>query len=132
MKKILLLILLFINSLFAEVINEYPSQELVDSQIKIIDIRTQSEWIETGILEGALPITFFDERGNYNIPVFMKKLQEQIKQGEKFALICHVGNRTAMLAEFLSKEYHMQVVNLAGGMMYARSKGIKTVPFRVK
>jgi len=129
MKKILFILLFLISSSFAEVINQYPSQELVDSEIKIIDIRTLGEWRETGLLKDAIPLTFFDIFGNYNIPVFMAKLRSHVKEGEKFAIICHVGNRTAMLADYLDKEQNMQVINLLGGMDYAQKKGLKTVPY---
>lgn len=130
MNKIFLTMLLFISSVFAEVINEYPSQKLLDSNIKIIDIRTKSEWKESGLLRDAITITFFDERGDYNVPVFMTELRKHIKDGEKFALICHVGSRTAMLADFLATEYKMKVVNLQGGMVYAKDKGLKILPYK--
>ena len=130
MLKTLTVLALMISSILAEVINEFPSQSLLNSKIKIIDIRTQGEWIETGLLKGAVPITFFDERGNYNIPVFMQKLQAEIKPGEKFAIICHVGSRTGMLATFLAKEYNMRVINLKGGMDYAKAKGLPILPYK--
>ena len=132
MNKILLIILLYISPVFAEVINEYPSQELIDSKIKIIDIRTEPEWKETGLLSGAIPITFFNEKGQYDIPVFMHELQKHVKPDEKFALICHTGSRTAMLADFLSKYYHMKVINLRGGMYYAEGKRLKIFPYTTK
>jgi len=132
MKKTLFILLFFITTAFSEVINQYPTQELVDSNIKIIDIRTLGEWRETGILKGAIPLTFFDIFGNYNIPVFMRQLRSHVKEGEKFAIICHVGNRTAMLADYLDKEQNMRVINLLGGMDYAAKKGLSIVPYTVK
>lgn len=132
MNKILLTLLLLICSVFAEVINEYPSQKHIDSKIKIIDIRTEPEWKETGLLPGAIPITFFDDKGNYDVPVFMAELNKHVKQGEKFAIICHTGSRTTILADFLAEYYHMSVINLRGGMYYAEGKHLKTVPYMGK
>lgn len=129
MLKSALLLVFFITTLFGEVINQYPSQALIDSKIKIIDIRTVQEWKETGLLEGAIPLTFFDINGNYNIPLFMRTLHTYVKEGEKFALICHVGSRTAMLSEFLDTEYKMPVINLLGGMEHAKKEGLKTTPY---
>lgn len=129
MLKSVLLSVFFITTLFGEVINQYPSQALIDSKIKIIDIRTFQEWKETGLLEGAIPLTFFDINGKYNIPLFMRTLHTYVKEGEKFALICHVGSRTAMLAEFLDTEYKMPVINLLGGMEYAKKAGLKFTPY---
>ena len=132
MRKILSILLLFLSSSFAEVINQYPTSELLDSGITIIDIRTPAEWKDTGIIKGSVPITFFDERGNYDVYVFMKELKTHVKEGEEFALICHIGSRTSLLADFLDKEYHMKVINLLGGMDYLHKKGYKTVKFEGK
>jgi rhodanese-related sulfurtransferase len=118
-----------ISSVFAEVMHKYLTKELLDSKMKIIDIRTPAEWHETGILKGSIPITFFDDRGRYNIPLFMQELQQHISATETFALICHTGSRTRILAEFLSQSYHMKVINLRGGMVYAEAKGIKPVQY---
>lgn len=130
MNKILPILALLMCTLFAEVINEFPSQKLLDSKIKIIDIRTLGEWKEYGLLKGSIPLTFFDERGNYNIPYFMAELKKHVKPNEKFALICHVGSRTAMLAEYLDQTHHMKVVNLKGGIEYAKGKGLTIVPYK--
>ncbi len=130
MNKILFILLFLVNSAFAEVINQYPSQELLDSNIKVIDIRTSPEWEETGLLQNSIPLTFFDIFGNYNVPLFMKALRSHIKEGEKFAIICHVGNRTAILADYLDKEEHMQVINLLGGIDHAIKQGLNVQPYK--
>ena len=132
MKKLLIIILLFITTAYAEVINEYPSQALIDSGIKIIDIRTVGEWKEDGLVKGAIPIEFFNEKGEYNVPLFMETLAQHVKQGEKFALICHTGSRTRIVSQFLSKQFHMEVINLRGGTAYAKAKGITFYPYQGK
>ena len=129
MKKLLFVLLLLINYLFAEVIHQHPSQELIDSGIIIIDIRTEEEWKETGLIQGAVPITFWYSDGSYNLSLFMKNLLAHVKEGEKFALICHVGSRTAEVSNFLSQEYNMNVVNLLGGMEHLKKTGYKTAKY---
>jgi rhodanese-related sulfurtransferase len=120
MKKLILLLTLFTLTLFAEVKQEFPSQKLIDSKIKIIDIRTPGEWRETGILKGAIPIMFFDERGQYDIKAFLNALGRYVKPTDTFALICRSGNRTSMVSSFLDKELgYTHVINLRGGMLYA-------------
>jgi rhodanese-related sulfurtransferase len=129
LKLILLMMVICISSVFAEVTHQYPTKKLIDSKIKIIDIRTPAEWHDTGIIKDAITITFFDDRGRYNIPLFMEELQKHVTPTETFALICHTGSRTRILAEFLSQSYHMHVINLRGGMVYAEAKGIKPVQY---
>ena len=129
MKKIFLSLILLSMSLFAEITNEYASQQLVDSKTPIVDIRTKPEWRETGLLKGAIPITFFDERGGYNINAFLKELNEKVDTTKEFAIICHSGSRTSMLAPFLSEKLHYKVINLKGGMDYA-TRGLHLKTYR--
>jgi hypothetical protein len=88
MKKLLILLAFVATSLFAEVTNIYPDTAFLSKKIPIVDIRTQSEWKETGVLKGAIPITFFDERGSYNIPLFLKELSAKVDVKKPFALVC--------------------------------------------
>jgi rhodanese-related sulfurtransferase len=111
-------------SLFADLKNEYITKELLNSNIPIIDIRTPAEWKETGLLKGAIPIMFFNERGGYNVNAFLKKLNQKVDTSKPFALICRTGSRTSMVSAFLSKELGYKVINLKGGMEYA-TKAIK-------
>lgn len=116
-------------SLFAELTNEYVSQQLVNSKTPIVDIRTKPEWRETGLLQGAIPITFFDEKGGYDINAFLKELNEKVDTTKEFAIICHSGSRTSMLAPFLSEKLHYKVINLKGGMDYA-TRGLHLKTYR--
>ena len=130
MKKIILAFILLSVSLFAELNNQYITKEFMKKNIPIIDVRTPAEWHETGLLKGAIPIMFFDQRGNYDTRKFLKKLNKKVDTSKPFALICHTGNRTSMIAPWLSKEFNYNVINLQGGMDYA-TKGLhlKTLPY---
>jgi len=122
LKKIVLSLLILSISLFAELTNEYISQKFIDSKTPIVDIRTPGEWRESGLLPNAVPIMFFNERGGYNIDAFLTELNAKIDTKKPFAIICHTGSRTSMLAPFLSKELKYNVINLQGGMDYATRK----------
>ena len=104
MKKLLLSFLFLGISLFASITNQEVSQEFLDSNIPIVDIRTPAEWKETGLLKGSIPIMLFDERGNYNLRVFLKQLNDAVDTTKPFAIICRTGSRTVVLANFLSKK----------------------------
>jgi rhodanese-related sulfurtransferase len=131
MKKIFFSFLILLSLLKAEVINVNATPEFLKSNpdIKIIDIRTPSEWRETGIVKGAYTLTFFDERGYYNIEQFLNELNKIVKPDEKFALICRTGSRTTMVSNFLGKRLHYRVINLRGGLMQLIKLGYKTVPY---
>jgi len=130
MKKIFLSLLLLSVALFAELTDKYPTKEFMQTHTPIVDIRTTGEWRETGILQGAIPIMFFNERGGYDIQGFLQELNTKVDTTKPFAIICHTGSRTSMLAPFLSKELKYNVINLKGGMEYAtKVSHLKTVTY---
>jgi rhodanese-related sulfurtransferase len=130
LKKKLLSLILISNSLLATIINQEASQKLINSTIPIVDIRTPSEWKETGILRGSIPIMLFDEKGKYNLSVFIEKLNKAVDTKKPFAIICRTGSRTIVLATFLSKKLGYTVINLRSGIVYAKYKRLEIVPYR--
>lgn len=131
MKKIILLLTILTASLFAELTNSYMTKELLNSKTPIVDVRTPPEWKETGLLKGAIPIMFFNEQGKYNINAFLTELNKRVDTTKPFAIICHTGSRTSMIAPWMSKELNYKVINILGGMEYA-TKGLKlkTYPYK--
>jgi len=130
LKKIILSFLFLAVSLYATVTNQEVSQELIDSNTPIIDIRTPGEWKETGLLKKAIPIMLFDERGNYDLKLFLDKLNNAVDTKKPFAIICRTGSRTVILANFLSKKLNYNVINLKSGMMYAMYKKLPIIPYK--
>ena len=124
LNKIVLGLLILASTLSADVTNIVVTPKFIkDTKLKIIDIRTEGEWRETGIVQGAYTITFFDERGNYDIDGFLAQLDRVVAKGEKFALICRTGSRTGMVSNFLGNKLNYNVVNLKGGMMKLLREG---------
>jgi len=130
MKKIFIAFIITITSLMAELNQVWATPQFVEKKMKIIDIRTPAEWKETGIIEGSYTIMFFDEKGNFNLEIFLKQLDMVVKKDEPFALICRVGSRTGMVSEFLSERLGYKVTNLKGGIMKMIYEGYKTVPYQ--
>ena len=131
MKKLLLALILFSMTLSAEVINQYVSQELLQKKIPIVDIRTPQEWKETGLLKGAIPIMFWDAQGRYDTHKFLTQLNKKVDTSKPFALICHTGSRTSIVAPWLAQEFGYKVINLKGGMEYTtKALHIGTVPYK--
>lgn len=130
MKKIFITLLILASSLLAEVTEQYISQKLIDSKIPIVDIRTPGEWRQTGIVKNSIPIMFFNERGGYNVDMFLTELNAKVDTKKQFALICRTGSRTTMISTFLSKELGYSVINIKGGIVLAKPKNIKLVPSR--
>jgi len=130
LKKLFLSFLFLSVSLFATITNQEVSQKFLDSNVPIVDIRTPGEWKETGLLKGAIPIMLFDERGNYDLKLFLKQLNDAVDTTKPFAIICRTGSRTVVLANFLSKKMNYQIINLKSGMVYAKYIKMPIVPFQ--
>jgi len=130
-KKIFFVFLLVSVSLFADLKSQYPSKGFFLKHIPIVDIRTAQEWKETGVLKGAIPITFFNQEGKYDANKFLHQLNDKVDTTQPFALICRTGHRTSMVAPWLAKEFGYKVINLKGGMLYVLdSLKIKTIPYK--
>jgi rhodanese-related sulfurtransferase len=130
MKKIFMGLLIISTAVMAELQQVWATPEFTEQNMKIIDIRTPDEWRETGIVKDSYTIMFFDEKGNFNVATFLKQLDMVVKKDEPFALICRVGSRTSIVAEFLSEKLGYKVTNLKGGIMKMIHEGYKTVPYR--
>jgi len=131
MKKIIFGMLLFGSTLFAEIKQiEVTPKFIKETKLKIIDIRTKGEWIKTGIIKGSYTLTFFDKRGNYDIEMFLTKLNKIINKKREFALICRTGSRTGMISNLLGGKLDYKVVNLRGGIKKLFELGFKSVPYK--
>ena len=130
MKKIFLTLLILAASLMAELKHEYLSQKLIDSKIPIVDIRTPGEWKETGVVKNSIPIMFFNEQGGYDVNAFLTELNAKVDTTKEFAIICRTGSRTAVIADFLSKQLHYNVVNVKDGIIFASQRNIQLMPVK--
>ncbi len=132
MKKIILLLLATIFTLHASLKEQEASLELIDSEIPIVDIRTPSEWRETGLLKGSIPIMLFDEKGKYDLAKFLDELNKAVDTSKPFALICRTGSRTSILAPFLSQRLNYDVINLKSGLVYAKKQHLPFLQYKVR
>ncbi len=71
-------ILLFSTQLFAEIneVNNNKIKILMESGVPLIDIRTEGEWHETGVINQSKLLTFFDKDGNSNVKKWMLELEK--------------------------------------------------------
>jgi rhodanese-related sulfurtransferase len=128
MRKIGLFLIFLSSFLFADLRNVEVDEAVVKSGITVVDIRTKPEWADTGIVKGAVLLTFFDEQGRYDVDAFIKELNKHVSKDKEFALICRTGSRTSAVSDLLSKQGY-KVVNLRGGMKLLLQKGYVPTPY---
>ena len=103
-------------------------EELIASGVTVIDVRTPREWKQTGIVEGSLPIMFFDERRKAHPQKWMQQASAHINADSPIAIICRTGSRSKAVGNFLIKQHGYQnVYNVTGGITSWVASGNKTV-----
>jgi rhodanese-related sulfurtransferase len=134
-KKVLFGVLFFTciaNATFKEV--DYKELIKMKKQnIVVIDIRRLDEFKKYGIIKGANTLTFFNNKGAYNVSVWMNKFVKLVKTKEQvFVLYCAHANRTKVVGNFLSKKLgYKNVYDLKGGIDNGWiKKGMNTVEFK--
>ncbi len=118
MKKILAMTL-FAVSLFAahKNISIDEIKELQKSGAALVDIRTEGEWIESGVVSGSLKITSHDENRNLYVERFVENLKSAgIGIESKIILICRSGNRSLELAKKLESLGFEKIYNVQSGI----------------
>lgn len=91
--------------------------QLMKNGVTVIDIRTQPEWDETGVLAGSKLLTFFDERGRADPAGWLEKLKPMVKPGDPVVVICRSGNRTKPVSQLLAQQAgYAKVYNVKSGI----------------
>lgn len=91
-------------------------QELLSKGVKVIDIRLEEEWRQTGIIKGVKTLTFFDRTGRIN-PNFVPEFTQLVNKNEQVALICRTGNRTQAAGQAIAQQLgYKKVLNVTHGI----------------
>ena len=121
MKKVFLILVVFLLTVkfaFADIVdvNNEQIKELSKTNISIVDVRSSSEWDQTGVIPTSILLTFFDKEGNYDLDEWYEKLLLEIEEGEPIILICRSGNRSRIIAEMMDKEFDNVIYNAKSGI----------------
>ena len=103
---------------FAEVI-DVDDQEMIklsNDNIPIVDVRSSSEWDQTGVIPNSIILTFFDEEGNYNFDEWYEKLQLEISITDPIILICRSGKRSKVVANMIDEKFNTIIYNAQSGI----------------
>ena len=123
-KKLLVLTLFFIlNSiqLFAEIyeVNNEKIKMLLENDVPLIDIRTEGEWYETGVINSSHLLTFFNKDGSYDFRKWMIELAEISNENGPVIIICRSGRRSRIVSNMIIKKNSEYLI-------YHATNGIKS------
>jgi len=108
----------------AEVTNIDVTAEFIEeNKVKIIDIRTENEWEEMGVISDAYLITFFTKNNDFHSESFLKELDSVVEKDERFAIISNTSSRSKLVSNFLGHKHNYKVINLMGGMTKLLKEG---------
>ncbi|MEA3512776.1 MAG: rhodanese-like domain-containing protein [Campylobacterota bacterium] len=105
-------------------------QDAIKNGITVIDIRRDDEWSRYGVIPSSYKLTFFDGKGDHNIPRWMEEFTKIVTdKNQPFILVCAHANRTKVVGEFLGRQLgYKDVQELDGGINYGWiDKGLQTV-----
>ena len=114
----LIICLVTIKFAFADVVDVNNEQivELSKTNIPIVDVRSSSEWDQTGVIPTSILLTFFDKEGNYDLDKWYEKLRLEIDEDVPIILICRSGNRSRIIADMMDKEFDNVIYNAKRGI----------------
>ena len=106
-------------SLFAEIVevNNDKIDKLIKVGVPLVDIRTEREWYETGVIDQSNLLTFFDKYGNSNVEEWITKFEKIAGRKDPVIIICRSGRRSRVVANYLvQKENYLTVYHATNGI----------------
>ncbi|MBO6919143.1 MAG: rhodanese-like domain-containing protein [Rhizobiaceae bacterium] len=91
-------------------------EKLSKGDLIVLDIRSREEWQDSGIAQGALPISMHEKD-------FLERFQSVLLEyePEKIAMICATGGRSAEVTYFLEQNGLTGVADISEGMFGNRN-----------
>ena len=106
-------------SLFAEIVevNNDKIDKLIKVGVPLVDIRTEREWYETGVIDQSNLLTFFDKYGNSKVEEWITKFEKIAGRKDPVIIICRSGRRSRIVANYLvQKENYLTVYHATNGI----------------
>ena len=106
-------------SLFAEIVevNNDKIDKLIKVGVPLVDIRTEREWYETGVIDQSNLLTFFDKYGNSKVEEWITKFEKIAGRKDPVIIICRSGRRSRVVANYLvQKENYLTVYHATNGI----------------
>ena len=119
MKILLLIFVLFTKFVNAEVvdINNKELSNLIEKEIKIIDVRTQNEWKSNGIIKGSFLRSLLNKNKKFIFEDWYKMFNNKFGRNKSIIFICASGIRSNYISHLVkNKDPDLTVYNLKKGI----------------
>ena len=128
MKILLVIFVLFTKFVNAEVININNREliNLIEKDIKIIDVRTQNEWKSTGIIKGSFLMSLLNKNKKFIFKDWYEMFNNKFSKNKSIIFICASGVRSNYISHLLKKQKpELIIYNLKKGINYWIRSGYK-------
>ena len=119
MKTVIIIFILFTKFVNAEVININNKElsNLIEKEIKIIDVRNQNEWKSTGIIKGSFLISLLNKNKKFNFEDWYEMFNNKFGKNKTIIFICASGIRSNYISHLVKKkDPDLIVYNLKKGI----------------
>ena len=119
MKILLVIFILFSKFVTAEVIDidNRELSNLIEKDIKIVDVRTQNEWKSNGIIKGSILISLLDKKNKFIFENWYEYFNKKISKNEAVIFVCALGVRSKFITNLISKKKpDLKIYNLKKGI----------------
>ena len=100
-------------------VNNDKIKMLLGTNVPLIDIRTEGEWYETGVINSSHLLTFFEKDGSYDFRKWMIELGEIANENGPVIIICRSGRRSRIVSNMIIKKNSEYLI-------YHATNGIKS------
>ena len=117
--SITIFLMIYSMSLFAEIleVNNDKIDKLIKVGVPLVDIRTEREWYETGVIDQSNLLTFFDKYGASKVEEWITNFEKIAGRQDPVIIICRSGRRSRIVANYLvQKENYLTVYHATNGI----------------
>ena len=100
-------------------VNNDKIKMLLGTNVPLIDIRTEGEWYETGVIKSSHLLTFFEKDGSHDFRKWMIEVGEIANENGPVIILCRSGRRSRIVSNMIFKEN-------ADYLIYHATYGIKS------
>ena len=128
MKIFFVIFALFTKFVNAEIIdiNNRELSNLIEKEIKIIDVRTQNEWKSTGIIKGSFLVSLLNKNKKFIFEDWFAMFENNFGKNKSIIFICASGIRSNYISHLVKKKKpDLIIYNLKKGINYWIRSGYK-------
>ena len=133
MKILLVIFVLFTKFANADVINidNRKLSNLIEKEVKIIDVRTQNEWKSTGIIKESFLVSLLNKNKKFIFKDWYSMFENKFGKNKSIVFVCASGVRSNYISHLVQRRKpDLKIYNLEKGINHWIRSGNKIYKFK--